>query len=378
MFKVTEELEAVLTDIYSKLNSVTAQADTNAEMILDHESRLSMLEEPVEPPTQPNTIQGFARTATGGLGKPEFVVNNVNEFLTALGSDRTIYLQFHGIHNLSSKIQLRDFKNLTIQGGMDPPMFCRGLNSDDHTIVINDCENIILKNFRVGGGHGTGSQRDAINIANSDLLALDHLTVLWGSDENIGIKMSSNITIQHCMIAEGLLPHSEGSLVREYTDKINFYRCLFAHNYGRNPQISNIGTGLFDIRNCVMYNEGVGGVERGCLEFKKDAKYNVMHNYYIAGADKKEDRDHANSCIAGEIFIIGNKFESVSRWLREEDRGRLVPLQFLTPTIETTTADAAYQLVLNNVGATNRNEHEKRVIESVINRSGRIIADRPI
>lgn len=106
---------------------------------------------------------------------------------------------------------------------------------------------------------GKGGEADNIQFRSGQNIILDHCSIEWSTDENIGIHPSRgwrvrNITIQRCLIAEALRRHSCGILTSDKhapCSHLSIHHNLFAHNAHRNPRV---GVPYVRVVNNVVYN----------------------------------------------------------------------------------------------------------------------------
>ncbi|MDE6691780.1 MAG: fibronectin type III domain-containing protein, partial [Muribaculaceae bacterium] len=127
------------------------------------------------------------------------------------------------------------------------------------------------------------SGTDACGVANGTDMIFDHLSVLWGKDENFSVswdnknKRPANITIQNSIIGQGLQSHSCGGLIQTIGG-VTLYRNLYIENKTRNPKVK----GLNQYVNNVVYNWGNGG----CY-IMSDSEGNswadIENNYFMRG-----------------------------------------------------------------------------------------------
>lgn len=115
--------------------------------------------------------------------------------------------------------------------------------------------NTITRYIRFRMGKGGDAGKDAITIAEGANMVFDHVSVSWGRDETFSINGAvSNVTIQDCIIAQGLETHSCGGLIQ--TDGgVSIIRTLYIDNQTRNPKVK----GKNEFVNNVVYNWGGGG-----------------------------------------------------------------------------------------------------------------------
>src|SRR5690606_12292554 len=114
---------------------------------------------------------------------------------------------------------------------------------------------VIVRNIRRRYDGATASM-DGIGIiaggTEVNNVILDRSSISWGTDENVGIngKLGGvrNVTVQYCIISEGLTydaEHSMGLLMNGWgswdngPDKVTLYGNLFTNNQGRNPMVGD-------------------------------------------------------------------------------------------------------------------------------------------
>jgi hypothetical protein len=142
---------------------------------------------------------------------------------------------------------------------------------------------------------GRGSENgDNITIRNGERIIIDHISAEWGSDESISCTPNSegyeirDVTVQRCIIAATLEPHSTGSTNSRYgetdmiVDRICYHHNLWAHNNHRNPRIAShlgVTSGIISqIINNVVYNW-----DNRISETKGRARTDFYGNYFKAG-----------------------------------------------------------------------------------------------
>ena len=140
-------------------------------------------------------------------------------------------------------------------------------------IMVHDARDVLIRflKLRPGPSIKPSSNIDGILIENSENVYLDHLSIQFATDENIGLhvkrKRTSNVTIARSIIALGLDKanhpkgrHSKGALicssdgVDPECGRISLIENLFAHNRDRNPDVKATDTGPVEIINNVFYN----------------------------------------------------------------------------------------------------------------------------
>lgn len=323
--------------------------------------------------------------------------------LTRSGS-RIVVATVSGSINLQSRILAEG--NVTVYGN--------GLTLSGEVLAFEGGENAIIHDLRVRLDASTSSPNDAdaLSIANWDGFVADHCCFGWAVDENIGISNSQNVSIQNCIIHEGLYdsvhpsgPHSMGTLVSMGSTRITFYRTLFVHNGDRNPglQAENVLMETEFINN-VVFNPGTpaggGGNVGWFMPRSAGARLNLVGNTYKRGPSTGLELHRqaglwlytglASVTLEQQYADLVEVFESDNAgdggdWLLEYDAsgegaqiiypprepGALALSGAITPM---SRADA-YAWVLAYAGTMVRDSHEQRVVNDVINGTGAVIND---
>lgn len=232
------------------------------------------------------SAEGFGRFAVGGRGGSIYHVTNLNDsgtgsFRDAISvSNRIIVFDVSGIIRVTVGDPLIFKNNLTILGQTAPG---QGVQLYGERVSFSGSNNIIVRYLRIRMGIGGTSAKDAAGVANGSNMMFDHLSVLWGRDENFSVNWDSkgteptNITIQNSIIGQGLQTHSCGGLIQ--TDGgVTLFRNLYIENKTRNPKVK----GLNQYVNNVVYNWGNGG----CYimgDTPGDSWAHIENNYFING-----------------------------------------------------------------------------------------------
>jgi hypothetical protein len=131
--------------------------------------------------------------------------------------------------------------------------------------------------------------------------------VSWGRNKVLNIDAphkAGNITISDCIIAQGLQPHSAGSLMESNTG-ISIFRSLYIDHKTRNPKVK----GRNDYINNLIYNWGAGG---GYIAGDSEGPSwaNIVNNYFISGPNT----GHTKAFVRGNgnfaASVRGNYWDS--------------------------------------------------------------------
>ncbi len=222
---------------------------------------------------------------------------------------RLVVFEVGGIIDLARKnIRVRE-PYLTIAGQTAPNpgiTLLRGaLAVETHDVVI---QHLSVRPGDAGRPRKSGWSPDGIAVNAAFNVIIDHCSATWAVDENLSVSgpryegpagTSHDVTIRHCLIAEGLDnsshekgPHSKGSLIHDCCRNIAIIANLYAHNVDRNPYFKAETTGL--IVNNLIYNPGRAIIR---VSFPKsewegrplpaEGRVSVIGNVLIAGADTR-------------------------------------------------------------------------------------------
>lgn len=249
--------------------------------------------------------EGFGRYATGGRGGTVYHVTNLDDsgpgsFRDAVSvSNRTVVFDVGGIIRISSRIVIK--KNITVAGQTAPG---QGITIYGNGIAFNgDSGNDIIRHIRFRMGYIGDSGKDAVGISEGQNYMFDHVSVTWGRDGTVDINGSTidNITLQDCIVGQGLQTHSTGGLMQ--SGKNSVIRCLYTDNHTRNPKVK----GVNEFINNVVYNWGVAGYIMGDTDGLSEA--NIMGNYFIAGPYTGSTAPFNRATTAFNAYVSQNWYD---------------------------------------------------------------------
>lgn len=248
--------------------------------------------------------QGFGANATGGRKGSVYIVTNLND--SGAGSlrdavsksGRFVVFAVGGVINITSRLVIQ--KDTTIAGQTAPG---QGITVYGNGVSYSSGSNTITRYIRFRMGKSGDSGKDAITIAEGSNMVFDHVSVSWGRDETFSINGNvTNVTIQDCIIAQGLETHSCGGLIQ--TDGgVSILRTLYIDNKTRNPKVK----GKNEFVNNVVYNWGGGG---GYIAGDSDGQSyaNIINNIFISGPSTSISpfsRGNANF----HTYVSGNYYD---------------------------------------------------------------------
>jgi pectate lyase len=252
-------------------------------------------------PVLPNIV-GYGAATKGGAGGKVYTVTTLDpsgpgslrEAVEAKGP-RIVTFGVSGEIDLQREPLYFNQPNLTVFG---QTAYGGGITIKNGQVQIV-ADDIILQHLRIRPGVGAfatyrsnGTSLDGLTIFGSNIV-LDHLSISWGTDENLDIYSGQNITIQNSIISEALncVPepnwhdeketcHSKSVIIgHDGATNITFARNIIAHGFDRNPLIQG---GRIDFVNNLVYNYGgpfyANPVAGPILA-------NVIGNVYIPGAN---------------------------------------------------------------------------------------------
>ncbi|HDS06394.1 MAG TPA: hypothetical protein ENO05_02105 [Bacteroides sp.] len=328
--------------------------------------------------------EGYGKFTSGGRGGAVYEVTSLQDsgpgsLRDAVSqSDRTIVFRVSGDIQLKSELVILG-NNLTIAGQTAPG---DGICVRDYPTKING-NNIIIRymRFRLGDRYGLGS--DALDINDQHDIILDHCSLSWGVDECFSAYGNTNLTVQWCMIGEGLnfRGHSMGGLWGGYT---TYHHNLIHSNNTRNPKYAyTYDEDVTDSRNNVIYNWGYNSAYTS-----PTGRVNLVNNYYKAGPstgsgvlDRIVQAEPTKRMYITGNFVAGFPGISGDNWNGGVDplNGGL-PVRYDEPfpvpnPIPEQSAEDAYREVISHAGASfpARDDADNRAIRNVLDSAGAVL-----
>ena len=262
--------------------------------------------------------------------------------------------------------------------------------------------------WRNGKERNITRNQDCISIENYDTppynVIVDHCSLSWGSDE-IAVTWfpSHNVTWQWNIISEGLMAYEEhgfGLLVGDDSKNISIHHNLFAHLKMRLPECNSNTSG--EIINNLMYNFSDKAIDFTSSPTRANfgpMYWNVLKNYF-----KRNSEKHNGGCIVifnypgwnnGQYYIhddskfyIKGNFNHDNPDISDDwdlvyffgESSETEKFKSDTPVtklsgIKEHPAEEVHNIVLDKVGARvpALDPVDKRIIDDVINYTGRII-----
>lgn len=224
--------------------------------------------------------EGFGRFATGGREGSVYHVTNLND--TGAGSfrdavskpNRIVVFDVAGVIRITSRVSVA--ANIYIAGQTAPG---EGITIYGNGLSFSNANNTICRYLRVRQGAVGTTNTDACGVSSGHDIIFDHCSFAWGRDEVLSISGSNpaDITVQNCIIGQGLMGHSAGGLMQS-DQHVTIYRSLYIHNDTRNPKF------------------------KGRHQYVNNIVYNWKTAAYIMGGDS-EGSSYSNA--EGNLFITG-------------------------------------------------------------------------
>lgn len=236
--------------------------------------------------------EGYGKNAEGARNsgsREVYIVTNLNDngtgsFRDAISQpNRIIVFNVDGVIECSQDA-LALSNNLTILGNTAPG---DGIVLVNSYVSASNRSNVIIRFLRVrmGNKYWSEGSKDCLALARCKNVIVDHCSITWGRDENCSVtkdsgESSENVTIQNCIIGQGLENHSCGGLMESDIDKgITSFRNLLIDNKTRNFKVK----GLNQFVNNVLYNWGEGAAYNMSGNSEGDSETTIEDNYFIVG-----------------------------------------------------------------------------------------------
>jgi hypothetical protein len=310
--------------------------------------------------------QGFGRFASGGRAGVTYHVTNLNDngegsFRDAVSeSGRTVMFDVAGVIRIKNKIKAAP--GITIAGQTAP-----GTGITVYGNGISFGSNTIVRYIRFRGS--IDMPKGACTVVADDLkdIIFDHVSIEWGRWDNLHIKNSSNVTLQYCLIGEGIDPQRFGALLENPVD-VTVYHSLWTGNQSRNPKAK----AKIEYINNVVYNWGKSAFVGG--HSATDHYQDLVGNYFIAGPSSTEE--FLSMFTATDHVYHRNNFADLNkdgklngRTITDEDfikqSATLVktPSSILQSNVKITTAEDAVKVVMDEAGCSlKRDMVDQRII----------------
>lgn len=243
--------------------------------------------------------EGYGAGSTGGRGGVVYHVTSLADSGTGslracieASGPRTCIFRIGGTITVNSKFDVNNGR-LTIAGQTAPGggIQLRLSDRSKYRIMNINASDVIIRHVRFRRGatalaaYPSGTCcGDTVQISGQRVI-LDHVTLSFGTDENLELYQANDVTVQNSIISYGLRystdadtvsspgqHHSMGAVVATGNGNISFRHNLFAFNLNRNPRLQS---GLTDICGNVVY-----GATANPITLSSSARANVVGNVF--------------------------------------------------------------------------------------------------
>ena len=308
---------------------------------------------------------GFGAGATGGVGGPTYHVTNLNDsgpgsFRDAVSSSgRIVVFDVGGYISLSSAVSVKS--NLTIEGYTAPG---QGIGVMGREVSFANSSDDIVQNVRFRQGSlDPDTGKSSLNLSKAGDMIFDHVSVEFGSWDDVDAVGATDITIQDSVIAD---PIGQQFGAHTETGPFTWYHDLFANSHNRNP-LAKADTQFID--NVVYGYQGgyTAGNSGGVFT------HDVVDNYFIAGKETSNANDAYYQMTNQKVYNSGNildadKNGSLGGSALGVGGGATAlssPWASTTASIATQSAHSAYAWDVANVGDLPRDQVDSLVIADV-------------
>ena len=342
--------------------------------------------------------EGFGAFTRGGGGGKILYVDNLGDsgpgsLRAAIDTagPRTIVFHVGGVIPLKSILTINE-PFVTIDGQNAPGS---GILLRNHGIHVRT-HDVVLRYFRIRVGDddvrtGTnplsyyqGGEGDyaLYFIEGAQNCVGDHLSLSWSTAKMLSTTKGSDlITIQWCILSESLDFADHGFASLAGGNRVTWHHNLFAHNQSRNVRFQGMADA--DFRNNVIYDWGWAAA------YGEFDRLNYVGNYLKAGPSttQRPRLFHqgkevvapkslfvADNILEGDAKVNQNNWRGMGYFYFDRDAlGAAEP--FPAPPVTTEPAQAAYEHVLKDAGATlpKRDAVDERIAHEVQAGTGHII-----
>lgn len=330
--------------------------------------------------------EGFGARVTGGRGGAIYHVTKLDDagpgsFRDAVSKGkRMVIFDVGGIVRLKSNVPVSS--DLTLAGQSAPG---QGISLYGQSVSFSGASNVVVRYLRFRSGINGERGKCAVNVAGGRDLIFDHDSIEWGRWDCLGLTEGTRgVTVQNCIVGEGLDPQHFGGLVDSVLE-VTLSHNLWINNQSRNPKCK----GTIQYINNVVYNWGETGLVGG--HSGDEHQLDVIGNYFIKGPSSS-DRFLGQFTGTDQVFQKGNLADVDcdgqlnGRPVVEEDfndskaHPTFAQAEFFHPAVPVTveTAEAACKRVLASAGCSlHRDSVDARLIveASSFGRKGRIVRD---
>lgn len=323
--------------------------------------------------------EGFGAIATGGRGGAVYHVTTLADagpgsFREAVSAPhRIVVFDVAGVIHLRSNVTVSS--DLTLAGDTAPG---EGICLYGAGVSLGGQSNLIIRYLRFREGIAGDRGRKSLGMDRANTIIVDHCSIEWGRWDDLGITVGSHdITVQYCLIAEGIHPQSFGALIDSVTN-VTLSHNLWMNNESRNPKAK----GTVQYINNVVYNWGSTGLCGG--HSAADHALDVIGNLFIKGPSSN-DRFVGQFLATDHVFQADNAVDldrdgklnprpvTEADFHAADDRTYTLPTFVRTPSVHPpvpVTIDGvatAYEKIVREVGCSRqRDAVDRRLIAELV------------
>lgn len=160
--------------------------------------------------------------------------------------------------------------------------------------------NLIMRYLTISGyPNAPNCCSDTIRITGSNTV-IDHCSLRYGNDENVGISHADNVTVQYSIISYALsekdvIASADGSsrgMIINKSNNVTIVGNIFGENTTRNPKMSgDEKPGKMEVVNNILFNHTSQGLS---YSTSAEGNINVINNYVRRGRSPQPTRSRFN------------------------------------------------------------------------------------
>jgi hypothetical protein len=331
--------------------------------------------------------EGYGAYAKGGRGGKVLFVTNLND--SGPGSlreaieakePRTVIFRVGGVIETKGLVVREPYLTIAGQTAPGDGICLKKTESSGDAFSLSGTHDVIMRFLRIRAGNNTAQFRgESFRASDSDNFIVDHCSSSWGNPETLSATGSADrYTVQWCIASEGNNEQDHAFATCLGGNRSTWHHNLFVHMRSRVPRWGDI-TVQCDFRNNVIYDWG------STCGYGDLRTLNYVNNYLRPGPSTTQRPPYFVSdpkiVLPASIFINGNVMAGNADVCRDNWKGVLAerwlqsPRSFPAPPVQTQTAEEAFELVLQQAGATlpRRDAVDVRVVSEARDGTGRII-----
>lgn len=326
--------------------------------------------------------EGFGAYSFGGRGGKLYRVTNLNdngpgslrEAVEAEGP-RIVIFDVSGTIHLEARINIYH-PYLTIAGQTAPG---EGITVGGRKFDVQTYD-VIIRHMRFRRGDNNKPDEWTFRVRGGNHVIVDHVTITWGIDGNLGVTDMDNTTVQNSVMAKPLWDsfHPKGErgygalIVGKHGARYSLLGNLWANNRSRVPRHANrvnyeddpVGL-LIDFRNNVIF-QGYGN-----NTFTHSiTKYNFINNYMLTNWRLIEHSPYNLGHFAGNYkkgVLVEDQWSLIDPGEKLVRANQEQANPFESGEVHTLSAKETWKSVMKKAGAWIRDEHDVNVIREIYN-----------